>query len=99
MIDRCARCSRALEAGPVFEFQAGGQSCIRCWRCALGHPPMLRRSLVIAAIVGTLLLAINHGDALFSGQWSPALAWKAPLTYLVPFVVATCGALFNTRVR
>ena len=99
MIDRCERCSRPLEAGPVFQFQAGGQSCTRCWQCALAHPPMLRRSLLIAPVVGTVLLAINHGDALFSGQWSPGLAWKAPLTYFVPFVVATCGALFNTRVR
>jgi len=25
--------------------------------------------------------------------------WKAPLTYLVPFIVATWGALVNSRVR
>jgi hypothetical protein len=54
---------------------------------------------VIALIVGTVLLAINQGDALLAGRWDGALAWKAPLTYLVPFVVATWGALVNSRVR
>ena len=46
-----------------------------------------------------MLLAINQGDVLLSGRWPAALAWKIPLTYLVPFVVATWGALLNSRVR
>jgi hypothetical protein len=54
---------------------------------------MLRRSAWIAAIVGTVLTAINQGDVLLAGHWSAALAWKLPLTYAVPFVVATLGAL------
>ena len=60
---------------------------------------MLRRSLAIAAIVGTILLAINQGDLLLRHEWPPAFAWKVPLTYLVPFVVATWGALINGRLR
>jgi hypothetical protein len=60
---------------------------------------MLRRSLIIAAVVGSLLVAINQGDAMLGGHWSAALAWKVPLTYAVPFVVATCGALLNSRIR
>ena len=59
---------------------------------------MLRRSSVIAAVVGTVLTAINQGDVLLSGQWSPALAWKLPLTYAVPFIVATLGALGTGKV-
>ena len=60
---------------------------------------MLRRSLLIAFLVGTLLVAINQADLLFSGEWRPSLIWKVPLTYLVPFVVATCSALVNSRIR
>jgi hypothetical protein len=45
------------------------------------------------------LLAINQGDVLLAGRWSPALAWKGPLTYLVPFVIATWGALLNSRMK
>jgi hypothetical protein len=62
------------------------------------YPPLVRRSAVVALIVGSVLLAINHGDTLLAGHWDWALAWKVPLTYLVPFVVATWGALLNTRV-
>jgi hypothetical protein len=54
---------------------------------------MLRRSGLIAVVVGTVLTAINQGDILLAGHWSPALAWKLPLTYAVPFIVATLGAL------
>jgi hypothetical protein len=48
-----------------------------------------------------VLLAINQGDALLVGRWDPALAWKVPLTYLVPFMVATCWPLIDIprRVR
>jgi len=60
---------------------------------------MRRRSLVIALLVGSVLVAINHGDALLSGRWPPALVWKIPLTYLVPFLVASWGALANSRLR
>jgi len=71
---------------------------LRCGRCALRHLPLLKRSLGIAAVVGTVLLAINQGDVLLSSRWPPALLWKVPLTYLVPFLVATWGALLNSRV-
>jgi len=45
-----------------------------------------------------VLVAINQGDALLAGRWQ-ALAWKVPLTYLVPLLVATWGALVNSRIR
>ena len=65
----------------------------KCLAYALVHPPMLGRSALIAIVVGTILTAINQGDGLLAGQWSPALACKLPLTYAVPFIVATLGAL------
>jgi len=48
--------------------------------------------------VGSVLVAINQGDTLVAERWDMALIWKVPLTYLVPFVVATWGALINSRV-
>ena len=60
---------------------------------------MLRRSLVIALFIGTLLTLINQGDLLFRGHWSSALLWKIPLTYLVPFFVASSGALASSKVQ
>ena len=59
---------------------------------------MLKRSVRIALIVGTLLIVVNQGDLLLGGRWSPALAWQIPLTHLGPFLVATYGALGQSRV-
>ena len=70
-----------------------------CVRHTLGHRPMLRRSLLTALAVGTLLVAINQGNVLLDGRFPAALWWKIPLTYAVPFCVATWGALINSRRR
>ena len=70
----------------------------KCLWCAVRHRPLLRRSTLIALVVGSVLVAINQGDTLVAGRGDMALIWKVPLTYLVPFVVATWGALINSRV-
>ena len=60
--------------------------------------PSVRRSLLIALIVGTAVNAINQGPELLAGNW-PVL-WKLALTYLMPFLVASYGtyaALRNPR--
>jgi hypothetical protein len=69
---------------------------LKCLRCALLHFPMLKRSLIAAVVVGTVLTSLNQGDTLLSGQWNNALYWKIPLTYCVPLIVATYGALTNS---
>lgn len=52
--------------------------------------PYARRALIVAAVVGTLLNAINQGDAFLTGG---KVDWlKLGLTYCVPFLVATYGA-------
>ena len=53
-------------------------------------PKMLRQSLLVALVVGTILCLINQGDALISGQ--PLNVWKIVLTFIVPFLVSTYGA-------
>jgi len=58
---------------------------------------MLRRSALTALVVGTVLLAINQGTVLLAGQLPASLIWQIPLTYLVPFCVASWGALSNSR--
>lgn len=63
----------------------------------LADRPAVRRCLVIALVVGTLLTAINHGDRLLHGTLSPDLAWKVPLTYCVPFLVASTGYISGRR--
>ncbi len=70
---------------------------IRCLRCSFLYRPMLRRSLAASLVVGSLLTAINQGTIIFGGSWDGDLYWKIPLTFCVPFCVATYGALSNSR--
>jgi hypothetical protein len=50
-----------------------------------------QRSLYVALVVGTILNLINQGDALFGP--GPINWVKVLLTYLVPYVVSTYGAV------
>lgn len=50
----------------------------------------LRRSAIVALLVGTMLNLINQPDALLGEM--PLDLVKLVLTYLVPFCVATYGA-------
>ncbi len=95
---RCARCGASL-TDSRYEVRAGEAKLARCLRCALMYWPMLVRSFIICLIVGTVLTAINQGNVIAGGDFPAALAWKIPLTYSVPFCVATTGAILNARSR
>jgi hypothetical protein len=69
----------------------------RCLRCTLRYWPLLRHSAQAALVVGTILVVINQGAVLLHGSLPMALLWEIPLTYMVPFCVATWGALSNNR--
>jgi len=54
-----------------------------------------RAALVVALVVGTVLTLINQGDLIVAGIMpSPT---KVVLTYMVPYVVATYGAVSAKR--
>ena len=82
---------------PVPKGAPGEGIIVKCSRCAIQHRPMVRRSLMGALVVGSLLTLLNQGDILFAGSWKAALYWKIPVTYCVPFCVATYGALSNAH--
>jgi hypothetical protein len=56
--------------------------------CSDGVP---KRSLIVAAIVGTILNLINQGDAIVGD--APVNVTKLLLTFAVPYCVATYGAV------
>jgi hypothetical protein len=93
---QCARC-RTTFAGTAYEVRAENTTFLRCLRCALTYGPLVRRSAIIAIIVGTVLIAINQGNVIVGGEFPPSLYWKIPLTYAVPYCVATTGAILNAR--
>ena len=81
----------------VFVLKASTGEIARCFRCSLIHPPTLKRALATSLVVGSILTALNQGDIVFVGDWSSALYWKIPLTYLTPFLVATWAAVANAH--
>lgn len=56
-----------------------------------------RQALRVCLVVGTVLVAINQGDAILAGQ--PPVIWKMCLTYCVPYCVATWGAVTAKRTQ
>lgn len=62
----------------------------KIWRYAISNG-VPKRSLVVALVVGTILNLINQGDAMVAGL--PLNAAKLLLTYLVPYLVSTYGAV------
>ena len=57
--------------------------------------PALRRSLLVAVLVGSMLNAINQGDALLGA--GDVVLWKLFLTFVVPFAVASYGSYAALR--
>ena len=67
----------------------GSRWSVLCAACISDGVP--RRSLIVALLVGTLLNLINQGDILIHGGTLELT--KLILTYVVPYAVATYGAV------
>ena len=61
------------------------------------HTDTLRRTLVIAAIVGTLLSLVNQADVIIRGDANTVTWIRVVVNYLVPFFVSTAGFLGACR--
>jgi hypothetical protein len=70
-------------------------------RCQFAcRPSVVRRGLMFAVVVGTVLIGINHGDAIMSGTLTPTNYIKMGLTVVVPYVVSvfsSVGAMVEHR--
>ena len=54
-----------------------------------------RKAAMTALVVGTVLVGINHADAILAGE--PISLHKILLTYCVPYLVATWGAISGKK--
>ena len=62
--------------------------------------PVVKRGLKYAVVVGAILIAINHGDAILQGDLSGEQYLKMGLTPLVPYcvsVLSSVGAIIESR--
>lgn len=95
-VTTCATCRKDLTHERSFAMRALHGFHVKCTRCSLVDRILVVRSTTMAAIVGTLMLGLNQGDAIVAGTFTWSASWyKVPLTYAVPFFVATYGALSN----
>ncbi|MEM7408777.1 MAG: nitrate/nitrite transporter NrtS [Myxococcota bacterium] len=69
----------------------------RSWLALALSWPVVRRALGYAVVVGAILIAINHGDALLRGEWTANRLWKMGLTPLVPYLVSTLSSVGALR--
>lgn len=69
---------------------------LSAWRLAT-DPSVVRRSLGFALGVGSLVIAINHGDAIWAGEIGPKRWLQFGLTVIVPYCVSTASSVMAAR--
>ena len=66
------------------------------WQLA-SSAPVVRRALTYAVVVGSVLIGINHGDAILRGEIGSVRLLKMGLTLLVPYTVSTLSSVQAMR--
>ena len=66
------------------------------WSLAL-RGDVVRRAIGYGVVVGAILIAINHGDALLRGDLDATRVVKMVLTPVVPYCVATFASIGAIR--
>ena len=67
------------------------------WLRLATSPSVVRRACAVAVVVGTVLVAINHGDAILRGDFSLGRDMRIALTVLVPYCVSTYSSVAAMR--
>lgn len=70
---------------------------LKNWTRVVCTPVHLKRTALIAFVVGSWLNLFNHGDELIHGVMNAHLAGKLVLNYVTPFVVSNIGLLAHRR--
>jgi hypothetical protein len=71
----------------------------RTWLEMAASRQVVRRAVRVAAVVGSVLVVINHGDALLHGDLSAGRLVRILLTVLVPYCVSTYSSVATLRER
>ena len=67
------------------------------WLSVAVRPQVVGRALLYGIVVGGILIAINHGDALLRGDIDAVRSIKMILTPLVPYAVSTLSSVGAIR--
>ena len=75
---------------------------LRTWLAVARRRSVVVRALKFAVVVGAVIAAINHGDAILAGDVDARRVLKMLVTALVPYTVSTLssvGALLDEARR
>ena len=67
------------------------------WFKLATQPAVVRRAIKTALVVGCVLVAINHGDVLWTGDIGAGRLLQIALTFLVPYAVSTSSSVGAMR--
>jgi hypothetical protein len=70
---------------------------LHSWIAIATSRSVVRRATVVALIVGSMLVAINHGDAILRGDLSAGRLLRIVLTVAVPYCVSTYSSVSALR--
>ncbi len=70
---------------------------MREWLRLAADPIVVRRGLAYSATIGTVLVAVNHGDALLRGDISSMRIVKILVTMVIPYCVSTMSSVGAMR--
>jgi len=66
------------------------------WKIAT-RAAVVRRGIAYSVVVGLILIAINHGDAVWRADLSTTRVLKMGLTVVVPYLVSTFSSVSAIR--
>lgn len=58
---------------------------------------VVRRATYSAIIVGSILILINHADALLRGELDTLCLFRIALTMIVPYIVSTVSSVITIQ--
>jgi hypothetical protein len=67
------------------------------WLRLAFQPSVVRRGLRYAIVVGSVLISINHGDAILHGNVDGSRLRRIALTVVVPYLVSTFSSVGAIR--
>ena len=63
------------------------------WLMLAFSPEVVKRALITAVVVGTILVAINYGEAILKGLIDRTGLFRIGLTVCVPYLVSTISSM------
>jgi hypothetical protein len=77
--------------------RGGSPSPFKAWCRLVCRPSVIKRGLKYAVVVGAILIAINHGDAILRGELDSTRYFKMGLTVMVPYLVSVFSSVGAMR--